>query len=63
MQLHYPAEFCALGDVQGVIDFRNYLAHQYGDVSQKIVWDVLKNDLPPLMKSIESLLRQRGLIK
>ena len=53
---HYPAEIAKLGDVQSVIDFRNYLAHRYNAVSYEIVWDILVNDLPVLRTKVKALL-------
>ena len=39
-----------------IIGFRNIIIHQYFGIDEKIVWDILKNDLPILKKQIEVLL-------
>ncbi len=52
---HYPDQVKQLGDVQGVIDFQNYLAHRYSSVSEDIVWDILQHDLPPLLKAAKAI--------
>lgn len=39
-----------------IIGFRNIIIHQYFGIDEKIVWDILKNDLPILKKQIEILL-------
>jgi uncharacterized protein with HEPN domain len=36
---------------------RNKVVHDYFDVAWDVVWDTVKQDLPPLLKQIESLLR------
>jgi uncharacterized protein with HEPN domain len=53
---HHPAEILQLGDLKSVVDFRNHIAHRYHLVSHEIVWDIVRNDLPPLKTKVESLL-------
>lgn len=36
---------------------RNKVVHDYFDVAWDVVWDTVKQDLPPLLKQIESLRR------
>jgi len=36
---------------------RNRLVHVYFSVDERLLWDTVKNDLPPLVKSVQSLLR------
>ena len=54
---HHPAEVIKLGDVQEVIDFRNHLIHRYHKVASEIVWDIVQEDLPALLATVESLLQ------
>jgi uncharacterized protein with HEPN domain len=35
---------------------RNRLVHVYFEVDPKLVWDTVKNDIPPLIASLEKLL-------
>lgn len=42
-------------DWRKVADFRNFLAHQYLDLSLKIIWEVVKTDVPALKVCIESM--------
>lgn len=42
-------------DLRGIIDIRNYIAHGYVQVDESIIWDVINNDLPNLIKSLNSL--------
>lgn len=39
-----------------IIAFRNILVHGYAQVSNDIVWSVLKDDLPGLMREVTELL-------
>lgn len=38
-----------------IIGFRNIIIHQYFGIDEKIVWDILKNDLPILKKLIRKI--------
>ncbi len=58
-RLHHPDEVAQLGDVQGVVDFRNYLAHRYHAVKSDLVWDIVERDLPPLLARVKALLPPR----
>ncbi len=46
---------CPDMDWRRVADFRNFLAHQYLDLSLKIIWEVVKTDVPELKACIESM--------
>lgn len=35
---------------------RNVVVHQYFGVNQKILWDILQEDLAPLLKKVQDLL-------
>ena len=34
-------------------DMRNHIAHGYFDINTDFVWDVIRNDLQPLLEAIE----------
>lgn len=38
-----------------IIGFRNIIIHQYFGIDEKIVWDILKYDLPVLKKLIRKI--------
>lgn len=40
---------------QDIKDFRNLLVHEYFGVDLAIVWQVVVNDLPPLLEAVERL--------
>jgi uncharacterized protein with HEPN domain len=37
-------------------DMRNFVVHEYFGVSDKILWDTVQNDLPPLVTPLQALL-------
>lgn len=39
-----------------IIGFRNVLIHEYADVDDALVWDVLEDDLPKLLAEVRALL-------
>jgi uncharacterized protein with HEPN domain len=39
-----------------ISDFRNVLAHEYFGISYKIMWDIIQNKLPELIKQVEEIL-------
>lgn len=43
-------------ETRRIIAFRNILIHGYAAVSDEVVWDVLRVDLPTLRKEVGSLL-------
>ena len=43
-------------DWQRMKDFRNLVAHDYLGVDAEEVWQIIKNDLPPLQNAIRTIL-------
>lgn len=43
-------------DWNSICRFRDLVAHNYGKVSKRIVWNIMTEDLPVMMKSISELL-------
>ncbi len=39
-----------------IADMRNRLAHGYADINLDIVWDVLSQEVPPLISQLERIL-------
>ena len=57
-----PAEERARhGDIpwSQVIGLRNRLIHGYDTVNFRIVWQIIRTDLPPLVSSLERILREQ----
>lgn len=42
---------------QDIMDTRNKLIHDYFGLELDLVWGIVKNDIPPLKKQIEEMLR------
>ncbi len=40
-----------------IIAFRNVLIHGYADVDNRLVWDVIKTDLPVLKREVDAILK------
>ena len=38
---------------QQVMGMRNHIAHGYFDINAELVWDVIKNDLQPLLQAVD----------
>jgi len=45
-----------ISEAERIIAFRNVIAHGYDVVSDKVVWDVIRNKLPILHKECQDLL-------
>ena len=45
-----------ISEYQRIIAFRNVLIHDYADVDDRLVWDVVKTKLPTLIHEIDALL-------
>ena len=43
---------------QRIIAFRNVLIHGYADVDDRLVWDVIKTNLPTLGREVDALLKE-----
>jgi uncharacterized protein with HEPN domain len=38
-------------------DLRNLTIHEYFHIDLEIIWDIVQNDIPPLKRQIETILR------
>ena len=43
---------------QRIIAFRNVLIHGYANVDDRLVWDVIKTNLPTLGREVDALLKE-----
>ena len=48
-----------MSDYRRIIAFRNVLIHQYTDVDDRLVWDVVETKLPILVREVENPLDNR----
>ena len=51
-----PETAARIPELESVVGFRNVLAHGYDAVSDRVAWDVVRNDVPELAEVIEELL-------
>eukprot|EP01022_Parablepharisma_sp_SALTPOND_P006168 TRINITY_DN125056_c0_g1_i1.p2 TRINITY_DN125056_c0_g1~~TRINITY_DN125056_c0_g1_i1.p2 ORF type:complete len:113 (-),score=4.93 TRINITY_DN125056_c0_g1_i1:13-351(-) len=42
-----------------IIRFREKLAHHYEGIDYDLVWEIVENDLPPLLDTIKKLLKNK----
>jgi uncharacterized protein with HEPN domain len=47
-----------ISQYQRITPFRNILIHQYIEVDDRMVWDVVENDLPALAGEVDALLEE-----
>jgi uncharacterized protein with HEPN domain len=48
----------AISNQRRIIAFRNILIHGYDMIDHRVVWDVITNHLPKLIKEVHSLLQE-----
>lgn len=53
-----PETAARIGDYPRIIAFRNVLIHGYDLVDHTTVWEVIRENLPPLLSQVEGLLRE-----
>ncbi|MBQ8601141.1 MAG: DUF86 domain-containing protein [Bacteroides sp.] len=39
-------------------DMRNFISHEYASIDEEIVFDVIKEDLPPMQEAVEKILSE-----
>lgn len=39
-------------------DMRNFISHEYSSIDEEIVFDVIKEDLPPMQEAVEKILSE-----
>ena len=47
-----------ISEYRRIIALRNFLIHAYGDVDDRLVWDILTTRLPRLRQEVTSLLAE-----
>lgn len=52
-------ENCDNVDWNSICRFRDLVAHNYGKVSKKIVWNIMTEDIPVMMETVSALMRDR----
>ena len=54
----YPVTAARVLELRGPIAFRNFLIHVYDQIDQGKVWDIVQTHVPPMVASVELLLRE-----
>lgn len=49
-----------IGAVPKIISFRNILIHGYDIVDHEVVWEIIRHELPELLKRVQRLLVEVG---
>lgn len=47
------------GDWRAIAALRNIVAHAYFSVKDEIIWDIVKNKIPPLIEQVARILDER----
>ena len=51
-----PETAALIPELESIVGFRNVLAHGYDAVSDRVAWDVVRNDVPALARLLEKFL-------
>ena len=54
---HDPDVASKIGESGRIISFRNTLIHGYDLIDDALVWDVMENKLPTLLREVEALMQ------
>jgi uncharacterized protein with HEPN domain len=55
-----PSAAARISEQKRIIAFRTILAHGYAGIDDRIVWDIVRSNLPTLLRQVDSLLEQGG---
>ena len=51
-----PATAARIGDMPRIVAFRNILAHGYDAIDHEVVWYLIQEELPGLLRTVQALL-------
>jgi uncharacterized protein with HEPN domain len=54
----YPEISARIQDLSKIVDFRNFVVHQYLDLDNEQVWGILHTKIGPLKASVELLIEE-----
>lgn len=52
-----PSLIEVIPDLRDIVDTRNRVIHGYDDINYLLLWDIVRDDVPPLKATVERLLR------
>jgi uncharacterized protein with HEPN domain len=50
---HFPETGTRVASARKIVDFRNLLIHEYGDVDEAILWSIVIQSLPKLKAEVQ----------
>ena len=54
----HPAVAARITEARRIVDFRNFLAHGYVAIDDRLVWGVVEDRVPTLRRDVEALLAE-----
>ncbi|WP_213805644.1 HepT-like ribonuclease domain-containing protein [Granulicella sp. dw_53] len=55
---HFPETNDRVTLARRIVDFRNLLIHEYGEVDERVVWSIVITSLPSLKDEVDSWMRE-----
>lgn len=59
MEQHYPDFLHGILEARRIVDFRNFLVHQYANVDDEEVWSAAKSKLPDFQHQVQLLIDEQ----
>jgi len=53
-----PGVFGKIRERRSIVSFRNFLAHGYDRIDDRIVWGIVEEDIGNLLEDVENLIRE-----
>ncbi len=57
LERHAPVVAGRISPLPRIIAFRNIIVHAYDGIDPAVMWQVIRDDLPPLLQTVEDLLK------
>lgn len=54
----HPAAAARITEARRIVDFRNFLAHGYQGIDDRLVWGAVEDRVPTLRREVEALLAE-----
>ena len=60
LRRQFPDRASEIDQLSDIIDFRNVIAHGYDILVNKEVWQIIQNDLPQLIHTLQAMIETEG---